>query len=68
MKRDGSNVLSSLCSTLLFAESSTSRAGGVLPQAEFIPTLITRLQESPEEVIADFQEIRKHSKSILLPT
>jgi Zn-dependent M16 (insulinase) family peptidase len=60
MKRDGSNVLSSLWATLLYAENSTSRSGGVLPQAEFIPKLSKLLQESPEQVIADFEEIRKH--------
>jgi hypothetical protein len=63
MKRDGSNVLSSLWATLLYAENSTSRSGGVLPQAEFIPKLSKLLQESPEQVIADFEEIRKHSES-----
>ncbi|KAF9473122.1 hypothetical protein BDN70DRAFT_886165 [Pholiota conissans] len=60
MKRDGSNVLSSLWATLLFSEKSTSRAGGILPQTEFIPKLAKRLQESPDDVIADFQEIRKY--------
>ncbi|KAF9569657.1 hypothetical protein CPC08DRAFT_731821 [Agrocybe pediades] len=59
MKRDGSNVLSSLWATLLYSEQSTSRSGGVLPQAEFIPKLIKTLQDSPAEVIADFKEIRK---------
>jgi Zn-dependent M16 (insulinase) family peptidase len=63
MKRDGSNVLSSLWATLLYAESSTSRAGGILPQTEFIPKLAKRLQESPSDVIADFQEIRKYRTS-----
>ncbi|KDR85083.1 hypothetical protein GALMADRAFT_233694 [Galerina marginata CBS 339.88] len=60
MKRDGSNVLSSLWATLLYAENSTSRSGGVLPQAEFIPRLAKSLQESPDQVIADFEEIRKY--------
>ena len=46
----------------MFDDSSTSRAGGTLPQAEFIPKLLKSLQESPSEVIADFEEIRKYSK------
>lgn len=62
MKRDGSTVLSSLWADLMFSEKSTSRAGGVLPQVEFVPKLAKELQESPERVIADFDEIRKHSE------
>jgi hypothetical protein len=46
----------------MFDDSSTFRAGGALPQAEFIPKLLKSLQESPSEVIADFEEIRKYSK------
>lgn len=61
MKRDGSNVLSSLWATLLYAENSTSRSGGVLPQAEFIPKLAKSLQDAPNEVIADFEEIKRSS-------
>jgi Zn-dependent M16 (insulinase) family peptidase len=61
-KRDGEAVLESLWNSLMFDDSSTSRAGGVLPQAEFIPKLLKSLQESPDEVIADFEEIRKYSK------
>jgi hypothetical protein len=55
-------VLESLWDSLMFDDSSTSRAGGVLPQAEFIPKLSKLLEESPSEVIADFEEIRKFSK------
>lgn len=61
-KRHGRTVLGSLWSSLMFDDGSTSRAGGVLPQAEFIPGLLRSLQESPSEVIADFEEIRKYSK------
>ena len=46
----------------MFGENSTSRAGGALLQAEFIPKILKSLQESPSEVIADFEEIRKYSK------
>lgn len=59
MKRSGNNVLGSLWAELVFNENSTSRAGAVLPQIEFIPKLTKQLQESPAEVIADFEEIRK---------
>jgi hypothetical protein len=62
MKRDGETVLESLWDSLMFDDSSTSRAGGALPQAEFIPNLLKSLQESPTDVIADFEEIRKYSK------
>ena len=49
----------------MFDDSSTFRAGGILPQSQFIPRLLKSLQESPSEVIADFEEIRKYSKLIV---
>ena len=64
MKRDGDTVLSSISHELLYAESSTSRMGSVVPQMEFIPKLAQQLQEAPAEVLKDFEEIRscrKHS-------
>jgi hypothetical protein len=59
MKRDGNTVLGSLWADLLFNEGSTSRAGGLIPQIDFIPRLAKELQDSPEKVVADFEEIRK---------
>jgi len=46
----------------MYAENSTPRFGGVLPQAEFLPKLIQKLQDSPDDVLADFESIRKHGK------
>jgi len=60
LKRDGNNVLSSVWANLLYADNSTSRAGGVLPQTEFIPQLIQDLQTCPDKVIADFNELKKY--------
>ncbi|KAI9060189.1 hypothetical protein FKP32DRAFT_1595582 [Trametes sanguinea] len=60
MKRDGDTVLGSVSAELLYAESSTSRMGSVVPQVDFIPKLSQQLQESPAEVIKDFEEIRKY--------
>ncbi|KAA1467937.1 hypothetical protein DENSPDRAFT_833113 [Dentipellis sp. KUC8613] len=60
LKRDGNTVLSAVLGEVLYAENSTSRAGGVIIQSEFIPKLAKQLQTSPEEVIKDFEEIRKH--------
>ncbi|KAI0931998.1 hypothetical protein AcV7_000767 [Taiwanofungus camphoratus] len=60
MKRDGDTVLASVSAEVLYGENSTSRFGGVLPQTEFIPKLAQQLQTSPDEVISDFEEIRKH--------
>jgi len=67
-KREGNIVLSSLLSELMNSEDSIARFGGVLSQAESIPKLMQRLQESPEDVLADFETIRKHGmfKPILL--
>ncbi|KAK7058884.1 hypothetical protein VNI00_001508 [Paramarasmius palmivorus] len=60
MKRDGNTVLGSVWADLLYDETSTSRAGGLIDQVDFIPKLAKQLQEAPEEVMADFEAIRKH--------
>ncbi len=60
LKREGTNVLASLCSQMLYDEDSVSRSGGILSQIEFTPRLALRLQENPEEVIADLEEVRRH--------
>lgn len=59
LKRDGSNVLSSVWAETLFDKNSTSLAGSILSQADFVPKLIKDLQESPEEVITSFEKLRK---------
>lgn len=64
LKRSGENVLGSLWAELVYNDDSTSRAGSILPQLEFIPNLAKRLQSNPTEVIADFEEIRKHCESL----
>ncbi|KIM85318.1 hypothetical protein PILCRDRAFT_817322 [Piloderma croceum F 1598] len=60
LKRDGNNVLSSVWANMLYADNSTSRAGGILPQTDFIPQLVQNLQTSPDKVIADFNELKKY--------
>lgn len=60
LKRDGNNVLSSVWAEMLYDKSSTSLAGAILPQAEFVPKLIQNLQEDPDTVVADFEELRKY--------
>jgi Zn-dependent M16 (insulinase) family peptidase len=59
LKRDARAVLSSTMSDLLYDETSTPRALGVLSQAEVIPTLLQELQDEPERVVASFEELRK---------
>ncbi|KAG9126853.1 hypothetical protein FRC07_001710 [Ceratobasidium sp. 392] len=60
-KRDGNTVMQSVSNSLLFETSkSVSNAGGIITQMDFIPELAKRLQESPEEVIKDMKEFRKH--------
>lgn len=59
-KRDGNNVLSALWADLLYNEKSTSRYNGVLHLTDYIPRLTKRLQETPEEVIKEFEEIRSY--------
>ncbi|KZT72760.1 hypothetical protein DAEQUDRAFT_663389 [Daedalea quercina L-15889] len=60
MKRDGDTVLGSVSSELLFDETSVSRMTMVLPQTDFIPELAKQLQENPDEVVKDFEEIRRY--------
>jgi Zn-dependent M16 (insulinase) family peptidase len=62
MKRDGSTVLSAVTMELLHDENSTTRAGGVLIQSEFIRGLSEKIHESPEEVIEAFESIRRNSE------
>ncbi|KAH9982380.1 Metalloenzyme, LuxS/M16 peptidase-like protein [Lactifluus volemus] len=59
LKRDGSTVLSAVTNELLHAENCTTRASGVLIQSEFIRTLAEKIQDSPEEVIQAFEDIRR---------
>ena len=51
----------------MYDDNSTSRSGSLLSQAEFIPKLSKLLQESPSEVVADFEEFRKCRKLITAP-
>lgn len=60
LKRDGNTVLNSLWMNMLYNEKSTSRSAGVLSLMEFIPQLTKNLQEKPDEVIKDFEEIRSY--------
>ena len=64
-KRDGSTILNSVYADVIFADNSTTKAGTVLAQVDFLQKLGELLQESPEKVISDFEEIRKHCKSLL---
>lgn len=59
MKRSGSNVLGALWADMLYDKSSTSLAGSLFAQMDFIPKLSKQLQEEPEAAIADFEAIRK---------
>jgi hypothetical protein len=60
MKRDGDMVLGALCTELLFDKTSISRENTVLTQVDFIPKLLKRLQETPDEVIKEFNEVREY--------
>lgn len=60
-KRDGSTVLNSLSTNLIYSEKSTGRASGVLSLVDSIPVLAKKLQDSPEEVIQEFEQIRGFS-------
>lgn len=59
-KRDGDSVLQAVQSETLFDESSTSRAMNILAQSEDTTLLVRKLQENRDQVIKDFEDIRKH--------
>ncbi|KAG9314439.1 Metalloenzyme, LuxS/M16 peptidase-like protein [Chiua virens] len=59
LKRDGNNVLSSVWAETLYDKSSTSLAGAILGQSDFVPKLIKELQESPEQTVAAFEKLRE---------
>lgn len=63
LKRDGGNVLSSVWLENHFDKSSSSTASTVLPQSEFVPKLIAELRETPDQAIADFEELRRCCES-----
>ncbi|TFK57173.1 hypothetical protein OE88DRAFT_1650788 [Heliocybe sulcata] len=60
LKRDGNTVLSSFQTDLLYDETSSTRAGALLAQMEFIPKIMQQLQESPEAVTKEFEELRQY--------
>jgi hypothetical protein len=62
MKRDGSTVLESSWTELLYGENSTLRASVLNVQADLFPEVAKQLQESPDKVVNALKEIRSHSK------
>jgi hypothetical protein len=62
MKRDGSTVLESSWTELLYGENSTWRASVLNVQADLFPEVAKRLQESPDKVVNALKEIRNHIK------
>ncbi|KIJ45628.1 hypothetical protein M422DRAFT_46678 [Sphaerobolus stellatus SS14] len=58
-KRDGNTVLGALSDSLLFSESSVSRAGGVLEQIDFNPRLVEDLKSDPERIASILEQVRQ---------
>lgn len=52
-------MLGSVAAELLYDETSTSRAAGILSQMETVPILVKQLQEEPKKLTDSFEEIRK---------
>lgn len=65
LKRDGNTVLTAYSSDQLYDEASTSRANSVLEQMKVLPKLVKQLQDSPDDVIKDFEEMRKCCELLL---
>jgi Zn-dependent M16 (insulinase) family peptidase len=63
LKRDGNTVLGAVSTGLLYGPNSTSRAGTLLEQIDFIPKITKKLQDEPDAVVASFEQIRKHRKT-----
>lgn len=58
MRRDGGNVLGSVCQGLLYDDTTIASADTVLAQVDFLPKVAAQLQDSPDEVVKIFEEIR----------
>jgi hypothetical protein len=63
-KRDGSMVLWAFMAELLHDESSTTRTFGVHIQSDFIRSLSEKINKAPEEVIKDFESLRRYSEHL----
>lgn len=61
-KRSGETVLGAVVSDILYDTSSVTRASSLITQVTFIPQLLQRLQDKPDEVIATFERFRKICK------
>lgn len=61
LKRDGNTVLGAVSAQQLYDANSTQRAGSVVEQMDFIPIISKQLQDSPDDVIAKLETIRKYS-------
>ena len=58
MRRDGGNVLGSVCQGLLYDDTTVRSSETVLSQVDFIPKIVAQLQDDPDEVVKIFEEIR----------
>lgn len=58
--------MASFQSEMIYDESSTTRENAVLAQMTAIPELLENLKKTPEEVIDDFESIRKYCECRLL--
>ena len=61
-KRSGENVLEAVSSEILYNENSINRSCSFLAQEVFLSELLQRLQEKPDEVIAEFEKFRDCSE------
>jgi hypothetical protein len=62
-KRSPDEVLDAVAEDALFDETSSTRACGLLAQLNFIPKIAKELQNDPESVLRQFEEIRKYRES-----
>lgn len=60
LKRDGSTVLGSLWSTIVYGDNNTSSANSVITQMNFLQGLVQELQTDPDKTVATFNEIRSY--------
>ena len=63
-KRHGSVVLWAVTTELLHDESSTTRTFGVHIQSDFIRSLSEKINKAPEEVIKEFESLRRCSEHL----
>lgn len=62
LKRDGNTMMSSLLSSLLHDESSSTRGYNITTMLETIPQISKQLETDPDSLVKDMEQFRSSRK------